>query len=88
MSILGRSKKTFESYYGILSLTIKREAIPCIREQMPEKKICFVDRSKLKSYDPVVCPCCGKPAMLTVEINPSRGPPKMENGKYPQKVLS
>ena len=74
-------------HYGILSSTTKREAIPCIREQMTEKKNCFVDRRNIKSYDPVICPCCGKPAMLTVEIIPSRGPPKMETGKYPQKTL-
>ena len=63
-------------HYGILSSTSKRVTVPRIREQFPNRKICFIDLRKHKPFDPQVCPCCGKPTMVTVEIIPPRGPPK------------
>jgi len=63
-------------HYGILSSTTKKKAIPCIREQLPAVEACFMDMRKIKRYDPVICPCCGKPSMVTVETMPRRGPPQ------------
>ena len=63
-------------HYGILSSTSKKETVPLIREQLPKGAICFIDLRKLKSYDPKICPCCGKPSMVTIELIPARGPPR------------
>jgi len=62
-------------HYGILSSTAKREAIGCIRQQLAEKQACFIDMRQTQPFDPKICPCCGKPSMVTIDIIPSRGPP-------------
>jgi hypothetical protein len=62
-------------HYGILSSTAKKTSIPRIREQLPEKRLDFIDKRKIKPFDPKVCPCCGTLTMVTVETIPSRGPP-------------
>jgi hypothetical protein len=62
-------------HYGILSSTAKKETIRCIREQLPNRKIACIDLRKLQTYDPRICPHCGKPSMVTVETISSRGPP-------------
>jgi hypothetical protein len=62
-------------HYGILSSTSKKITLPCIRSQFPATKICFIDKRTTKSFDPKVCPCCGTPTMVIVEILPPRGPP-------------
>ena len=62
-------------HYGILSSTSKKEMIPHIREQFPKMEICFIDRRKPKSFEPRLCPHCGKLTMITIETIPSRGPP-------------
>jgi len=75
-------------HYGILSSTSKKITIPNIRLQINEKEISFIDMRKIKTFDPNVCPCCGKHTMVTVEIIYARGPPiqtaceKYENGKF------
>jgi len=69
-------------HYGILSSTSKKITLPAVREQFAEKEIGFIDMRKTKPFDPRVCPCCGKPAMVTVETLPSRGPPSA--GKLPE----
>jgi hypothetical protein len=68
-------------HYGMLSSTSKKITIPAIRKQMGEKEICFIDMRKVKPFDPKVCPCCGAPEMVTVEIIPARGPPESVAGK-------
>jgi len=65
---------------GFLSSTAKKKTIPHIRGQFAQKEICFIDMRKTRLFDPKICPCCGKPAMVTVETIPSRGPPKPANG--------
>ena len=60
---------------GILSSTTKKVTIPRIREQLAVKEIGFIDMRKIKPFDPKICLSCGKPAMVTVEMIPPRGPP-------------
>jgi hypothetical protein len=62
-------------HFGILSSTSKKVTIPAIREQLDTKDIDFIDMRKTKSFDPKICPYCGKCAMVTVDIIPARGPP-------------
>jgi len=68
-------------HYGILSSTSKNRTLPLIREQFEVKDICFIDLRKTKPFDPKVCPCCGKPSMITIETITVRGPPKPAVGK-------
>jgi hypothetical protein len=70
-------------HYGFLSSTTKKVTIPCIREQIGSKEICFIDMRKAKPFDPIICPCCGRPAMVTVEVISSRGPPQSTACKLP-----
>jgi hypothetical protein len=63
-------------HYGILSSTAKKETIPCIRAQEAEKADCFIDKRKVKSFDPSICPSCGKATMVTLEILRPGGPPR------------
>ena len=63
-------------HYGILSSTGKKVYLPSIREQIGTMKVCFIDKRKVKPFDPKICPCCGNPTMITVEIISARGPPK------------
>ena len=60
---------------GMLSSTSKKITLPAVRQQLPEKKIVFIDMRKTKPFDPKICPDCGKPSMVTVEMIPPRGPP-------------
>jgi hypothetical protein len=62
-------------HYGMLSSDSKKVAIASIKNQMGNKELCFIDLRKLKTFDPLICPCCGTPTMVTVEIIPARGPP-------------
>jgi len=55
----------------------KKVYLPSIRKQIGTMEVCFVDKRKVKPFDPKICPCCGKPTMITVEIIPARGPPKL-----------
>lgn len=68
-------------HYGILSSTSKKLTIPKIREQLPAKAIEFIEMRKIKPYNSIICPCCGQPAMVTVETILSRGPPRLTAGK-------
>jgi len=71
-------------HYGVLSSTSKKTIIPSIREQLGALKACFIDLRKIKSFDPKVYPYRGKPAMITVETIPARGPPEQKTGKLHQ----
>jgi hypothetical protein len=66
-------------HFGILSATTKKTAIPSIREQFGDVEIGFMDMRETKTFDPKICPCCGKLAMVTVETFPARGPPTRAN---------
>jgi hypothetical protein len=68
-------------HYGILSSTSKKETIPNIREQFPEKEIVFIEMRKIKSFDPRICPYCGTLSMITIETISSRGPPEQTEYK-------
>jgi hypothetical protein len=70
-------------HYGILSSTAKKETIPCIRKQEPEKTICFIDMRKTKPFNPSICPYCGTETMIGVEILQPRGPPGSLNNPHP-----
>ena len=76
-------------HYGILSSTAKRKAIPCIRAQFPEMETGFIDLRKIKSFDSRICPCCGKPTMVTTQtVPPVRGPPKIIENRDMQESIS
>jgi len=70
-------------HYGILSSTSKRQSIPSIREQLGSKEIDFIDMRTPKPFDPKICPCCGTPTMITIEVISARGPPIPATGKLP-----
>ncbi|TXK20078.1 IS91 family transposase, partial [Pontibacter qinzhouensis] len=63
-------------HYGILSGTSKATAIPAIKEQLPEEKNRKVKRRELEEYNPLLCPCCRKETMVTLQVLPKRGPPQ------------
>ncbi|RDV13335.1 IS91 family transposase [Pontibacter diazotrophicus] len=63
-------------HYGILSGTGKAAAIPVIREQLPEEKKLKAKVRELEEYNPLVCPCCRKETMVTLQVLPKRGPPQ------------
>jgi len=70
-------------HYGILSSTSKRQSIPSIREQLGSIEIDFIDMRTPKPFDPKICPCCGTPTMVTIEIISARGPPLKTTGIAP-----
>ncbi len=63
-------------HYGILSGTSKGTAIPVIREQMPGEKRRKAEVRQLEEYNPLVCPCCKKETMVTLQVLTKRGPPQ------------
>lgn len=63
-------------HYGILSGTSKGAAIPVIREQLPGEKRREVEVRDLEEYNPLLCPCCKKETMLTLQVLAKRGPPQ------------
>jgi hypothetical protein len=75
-------------HYGILSGTSKATAIPAIRQQLPEEKKQKVKGRELEEYNPLLCPCCRKETMVTLQVLPKRGPPQgMRTAKDDQKGL-
>ena len=64
-------------HYGILSSTSKKTTIPAIRAQLAKQEIGYIDMRKVKPFDRRICPCCGRPTMVTIEIIKARGPPKI-----------
>lgn len=63
-------------HYGMLSGTSKGYSIPVIREQLPEGKRRKVEVRRLEEYNPLLCPCCKKETMLTLQVLAKRGPPQ------------
>jgi hypothetical protein len=63
-------------HYGILSATSKNQALPAIRQQLPQKPERQVqEQRQLLEYNPLLCPCCGKETMVLLQVLPKRGPP-------------
>jgi Putative transposase/Transposase zinc-binding domain len=63
-------------HYGILSGTSKGYSIPVIREQLPEEKRRKVKVRETEEYNPLLCPCCKKETMVTLQVLAKRGPPQ------------
>ncbi|WP_162054538.1 IS91 family transposase [Pontibacter pamirensis] len=63
-------------HYGILSGTVKAAAIPAIREQLPQEKKPKAKVRQTEEYNPLLCPCCNKETMVTLQVLPKRGPPQ------------
>ena len=63
-------------HYGILSSTSKKMTIPSIRTQLAPLEIGFIEMRKIQPFDRSICPCCGTPTMVTVEVINVRGPPR------------
>lgn len=63
-------------HYGILSSSSKKETIPAIKAQLPEKILPPVEERVLTTYHPTLCPCCKTNTMMVVEVFHRRGPPK------------
>ena len=59
-------------HYGILSSTAKKAVLSSNREQLGAMKVCFIDLRKIQSFNPKVCPCCGKPAIPIKKHDPER----------------
>lgn len=67
-------------HYGILSSTSKKKTIPLIRKQHPKSVGDYAEPRKLKTFNPEICPCCGKASMVVIESIPPRGPPDATSG--------
>ena len=64
-------------HYGILSSTTKIKSLPVIRKQLQENPANFKDPRQAKApLAAGICPHCRTATMVTIEILPSRGPPK------------
>ncbi|WP_370583279.1 IS91 family transposase [Pontibacter sp. FD36] len=63
-------------HYGMLSGTSKGYSIPVIREQLPGEKRRKVEVRQLEEYNPLLCPCCKKETMVTLQVLAKRGPPQ------------
>ncbi|TPE42422.1 hypothetical protein FJM65_18545 [Pontibacter mangrovi] len=67
----------FVLHYVIPSATSKAVAIPAIRQQLPEGKRRKVEVRQLEEYNPLLlCPCCKKETMVTLQVLAKRGPPQ------------
>lgn len=66
-------------HYGILSSTTKKTALPVIRTQTPPVVLQKKEPRILQPFNPKLCPCCKTETMITIEILPKRGPPKLKN---------
>jgi hypothetical protein len=73
-------------HYGILSSTTQPASIPVIKAQCFKTLDFALDKRDLAHYDPLMCPHCKTPTMLTVEIMlPKRGPPSSERKSFTRK---
>jgi hypothetical protein len=79
MHILPRSFVRIR-HYGILSSTAKIKSLPAIKEQIPhEVKAAPPDPRHVEPYRQGICPHCKTATMVTIEIIPTRGPPRLRN---------
>jgi hypothetical protein len=65
-------------HFGILSATGKKTTLPVIREQTPPVAIEKKEPRLLQPFNPRLCPNCKTETMVTIEIIPKRGPPKLK----------
>jgi hypothetical protein len=63
-------------HYGMLSGTAKGYSIPVIRQQLPEDRRQKQPVRQLEEYNPLLCPCCKKETMVTLQVLAKRGPPQ------------
>jgi len=64
-------------HYGIVSSTSKIKSLPAIRAQLPDEIPRWKEpRAVGDSFVPGRCPHCKTATMITLEIIPSRGPPR------------
>lgn len=64
-------------HYGILSSTGKIKSLPTIRTQLPMDAAVWKEpRAVSDLFMPGMCPHCKTATMITLEIIPSRGPPR------------
>lgn len=64
-------------HYGILSSTRKKNTLPVIKAQTPQSTLAKGEVRELKTFDPKLCPCCKTATMITIELLPKRGPPRV-----------
>ncbi|WP_242689197.1 transposase [Pedobacter sp. SYSU D00535] len=64
-------------HFGFLSSTAKKESIALIRGLLPQRVKTRVEPRKLQKFNPLLCPCCKTETMVTIELLPKRGPPKI-----------
>ncbi|MBK9732381.1 MAG: IS91 family transposase [Chitinophagaceae bacterium] len=64
-------------HYGILSSTRKKVALPVIKAQTSSITSVQSEVRELKTFDPKICPCCKTATMITIELLPKRGPPRV-----------
>jgi hypothetical protein len=65
-------------HYGILSSTAKIKSLPQIKAQIPhEMQPAPPDQRQAEPYQKGICPHCKTATMVTIEIMPSRGPPRL-----------
>lgn len=64
-------------HFGFLSSTAKKESIALIRGLLPQRVKTRVEPRKLQKFNPLLCPCCHTETMVTIELLPKRGPPKL-----------
>jgi hypothetical protein len=64
-------------HYGILSSTTKKANIAKIRAELGTKQTLVVEKRILTGNQLPLCPCCKTPTMVTIEILPKRGPPRV-----------
>lgn len=82
MHILPRSFVRIR-HYGILSSTAKIKSLPQIKAQIPyEMQPAPPDQRQAEPYQKSICPHCKTATMVTIEIMPTRGPPRLK--KCPQ----
>ena len=64
-------------HFGFLSSTAKKISISLIRGQLQQQSQVRVEPRKLQKFNPLLCPCCHTETMVTIELLPKRGPPKL-----------
>lgn len=62
-------------HFGFLSSSAKKKTLPLILEKSLQKADLKTEPRKLKSFNPLLCPCCNTETMVKVELLSKRGPP-------------
>jgi hypothetical protein len=64
-------------HYGILSSTSKKVTRSAIKAQTAQSTTVKKEVRDIKTYDLKICPCCKTATMITIELLPKRGPPRV-----------